>query len=306
MEKIDLSIVIVNFNTKELTINCVKSVLKHTKKINYEIIVVDNGSKDGSIGGFKTIKSNRVFPIDNKKNLGFSAGNNAGIKKSKGRYVLLLNSDTVVKDNVLGEMTAWMDKNVEVGIASCALRNEDGSLQGTGGYFPSLIRVISWMSIEDLPLVSRVIKPFHPMQTKSFFKDRNFYSKYREFDWLTGAFMFIRREVLSEIGTFDENYFMYTEDTDFCFRAKAAGWRVVYNPRWSIIHLGGKSSKTREFPILSEFKGIKTFYKKHYPKWQYPIAAFFLKFGALWRMVVLGILEGKEAATIYAKAYKQI
>lgn len=291
----DLSIVIVNYNTKELTLSCIESIKKNTREIKYEMIVVDNGSqKDQRIDG----------SIFNDRNLGFSKANNIGIRKAKGRYILLLNSDTLLHDNVLGEMVEWMEENQKIGIATCALKNKDGSLQGTGGYFPNLLRVFSWMTIQDLPYIDTIIKPFHPMKEKSLFRNDQFYKIERELDWVTGAFMMIRRKVVDQITGLDEDYFMYTEDTDFCFRARKAGWKVVYNPKWSITHLGGKSS-TKEFPLLSEYKGLKTFYKKHYPGWQYPILRFLLKIGALWRMVFLGILEGGEAFRVYAKAFKQ-
>src|SRR6185436_382612 len=122
---IDLSVIIVNFNTPDLTRECVSSVKKHTKNIKYEIIVIDNS----------------------KENRGFAAGSNLGMKKAKGKYVLLLNNDTVIHNNVLGEMVEWMEKNSKVGIATCALKNKDGSDQTTGGYFPTLWRVFNWMVI---------------------------------------------------------------------------------------------------------------------------------------------------------------
>lgn len=305
--QVDLSIIIVNYKTGELTKNCVDSLKKYTNKlplrgksIKYEVIVIDNS----------------------KNNIGFAAGNNKGIRESKGRYILLLNSDTLIHDNVLGEMVNWLDHNEKIGIATCSLKNEDGSIQGTGGYFPTLLRVFSWMTIQDLPFVDNIIAPFHPMKEKSFVRNDSFYRKNREIDWVTGAFMMIREKVIDEIGGLDEGYFMYTEDTDFCFRAKCpstslrprgsdpmgsgcSSWRIVYNPKWSITHFGGKSSSSREFPIISEFKGVKTFYKKHYPAWQFPILRLLLKIGALARMIVLGILEGSESFKIYAKAFKE-
>ena len=122
---------------------------------------------------------------------------------------------------------------------------------------------------------------------------------------MTGAFLLVRKQVIDEIGLMDEEYFMYTEDTDFCFRAKKAGWKIFYLPKWSIVHLGGKSSE-KEFPILSEFKNIKLFYKKHYPKWQFPIARLSLKLGAGLRMIAFGILQRKEAMKTYAKAFREI
>lgn len=293
----DLSIVVINYNTKELTLSCIESIKKHTKGIKYEIILIDNASSE-------EIYSKDAKIIRNKENLGFTGANNQGMKMAHGRYLLLLNSDTLIHDGVLSEMVSWMDDNPEIGISTCMLKNKDGSIQGTGGYFPTLLRVFSWMTIQDLPYIDSIIKPFHPAKEKSFSKNDEFYKRTREIDWVTGAFMLIRREVINDIHYLDEDYFMYTEDTDFCFRAKEKGWRVVYNPKWSITHFGGASS-IKEFPILSEYKNIKLFYKKHYPAWEYPILRFFLKVGALGRMVVLGTMKGKENAKIYAKAFGQ-
>jgi GT2 family glycosyltransferase len=264
----DLSVVIVNYKTPKLTADCIASIKKFTKNIQYEVILIDNS----------------------KNNRGFTGGNNVGMKKAKGRYVLLLNSDTLIHDKVLGEMVAWMDANPKIGISTSALKNKDGSIQGTGGYFPSLLTVFSWMTIQDLPFVDRFIKPFHPKL--------GFYKKMQNLDWVTGAFMLIRREVIDQIGYLDEDYFMYTEDTDFCFRAKKKGFKVTYNPNWSITHFGGASS-TKEFPLLSEFKNVKLFYKKHYPKWQYPMLRILLKIGSIWRVILIN-------PKIYAKAFKEV
>ncbi len=302
---IDLSIVIISYNTKDLTIRCINSIYEFTKGINFEIIVIDNASSDDSVKALEGLK-NRIKLIKNKENNGFTGGNNQGIKASKGRYVLLLNSDTYILDNVLSGMVHWMDKNPRIDISSCMLRNEDRSVQGTGGYFPSLLRVFSWMTIQDFPFVDNFIKPFHPQHAKSIFgKGNDFYLKQKELDWVGGTFFFMRREVFENIGYIDDDYFMYTEEVDFCFRAKKVGFKVVYNPSWSIVHLGGASSATIEFPLISEYKGIKLFYKKHYPAWQYPVLRLLLKIGALGRVVLFGILEGRDTAAIYAKAFKQ-
>src|SRR3989344_1447332 len=303
MEKVKVSVVVINYNTPEVTLKCLQSLAKNTKKVSFEIILIDNGSTK-TIKNFKFKIKNYTY-LKNKKNLGFAKANNQGIGAAKGEYVLLLNSDTLVTSNVVSEMAKWMDKHPKVGIASCKLLNRDGSVQGTGGYFPILIRVFSWMSIEDIPFVEKLIKPFHPLRSKSFYKNSNFYEHKRELDWLTGAFLFIRKKVTHEIGLLDEDYFMYTEDTDFCYRAKKAEWKVMYLPQWSITHFGGASS-TAEFPIVSEFQSIKLFYKKHYPAWQFPVLRFLLKSGALFRMLFLGILYGKEAKATYARAFKAV
>lgn len=302
---IDLSIIIISFNTKKLTLECIRSIIKNTKGISLEIIMVDNASSDGSVEAVMALaKKYPTKVIANRENVGFGQGNNQGMKIARGRYILFLNTDTLIRNNLLSEMVKWTDRNPRVGIASCALRNRDGSLQGTGGYFPTLPRVLAWMTfLEDLPLLDRIIKPFHPMHGQSpFYKGEEFFKKSSERDWVTGAFLLMRREVLKDVGYFDKDYFMYTEEVDYCYRAKKKGWKVWYLPKWSIIHYGGASS-TKEFPILSEFKGIKTFYRKNMPSWQYPFLRFLLKLGAFLRIFVLGILKGPEAVKTYAKAF---
>lgn len=305
----DLSIIIVSYNTKKLTLECIDSIISNTKGINYEIIVVDNGSTDGTTEELKnritrpeTVKTQKLKLIENKKNLGFAAANNQGWKVAKGDYILFLNSDTEIGNNVLGQMVAWMDKSPEVGVATCSLKNKDESLQGTGGYFPSLISVFSWMTIQDLPFVDFVIPPFHPMHSKSIlFKGSFFFKKKRELDWITGAFLLTRRKILEDVGGWDEKYFMYVEEVDLCFRIKKAGWQVWYLPQWNIIHYGGASGR-KELSVIFEFDGLKRFYKKFYPSWQYPLLRLLLKIGALGRAFLFGILEGRYTANIYVKA----
>jgi len=304
----DISLIIVSYNTKDLTRECINSIIKNTKGIDYEIIVVDNASKDASVEVLKKLKkgkTQKIEIIENKNNKGFGGANNQGIKRAGGKYILLLNSDTVIHDNIIGEMTGWMNKRKSIGIAGCSLKNKDGSMQGTGGYFPTLVRVFSWMTIQDIPGVDKFIKPFHPMHSKSFKKGEQFYKKAKELDWVTAAFFLIRKKVVEDIGYFDEEYFMYTEETDYCFRAKKAGWKIFYTPKWEITHLGGASGKKMSY-VIQEFEGVKLFYKKHYPAWQYPILRLLLKIGSAGRIVLFGLLEGKGAAKAYAKALRSI
>lgn len=303
-KQIDLSIVIVSFNTKDIILSCIKSVKKYTSNINYEIIVVDNDSEDGSV---EAIKKLGVKVIKNTENVGFAVANNQGYKVSNGEFVLFLNSDTLVEDNVLGEMVVWMRKNPEVGVATPALMNEDRSLQATGGYFPTLIRVISWMTIQDFPLVDKFIKPFHPYHSKSFFsKSGSFYDNKKEIDWVTGAFLMTNKKILEKVRGWDESFFMYVEEVDLCYRIQKLGFEIWYLPEWKIIHLGGASSKASEFSLISEYQGIKKLYKKHFNKWQYELLRIFLIIGALGRIVVFGILDGMKGVKIYAKAIKTV
>jgi len=300
--KMDLSIIIVSYNTKNLLVSCVKSIQEYTKGIKFEIIVVDNDSKDGSAEAAKNLG---VTVLKNNENLGFAAANNQGVKISNGKYLLFLNSDTEIHDNVLGEIVPWMNLNPKAGIATCALKNKDGSLQATGGYFPTLSRVFSWMTIQDLPFVDNIIKPFHPYHSKSlFFKGDSFYKAKKELDWVTGAFLLTRCDILEKAGSWDESFFMYVEEVDLCYRVKKLGYEVWYMPEWGITHLGGASSKNEEFSLVSEYQGLKKFYKKHFPAWQYPILRILLKIGALGRVILFGILEGSKSVKIYAKVFK--
>src|SRR5258708_5798854 len=205
MNMFDLSIIVINFNTAQLTVDCIKSVVKNTKGIKYETIVVDNsvshpgGEADRILSDSITRMTRSrmtIRLIQNKENLGFTGGNNQGIKMAKGRYVLLLNSDTLIHDNVFGEMVNWMDMKKEIGISTCALKNVDGSLQPTGGYFPKLLSVASWMTIQDLPFVDRLIKPFHPKI--------GYYGRMSEVGWVNRAFLLIRKGVIDKIGYLGE------------------------------------------------------------------------------------------------------
>lgn len=300
---VDLSIIIVNFNTKDLVKNCIESIVRYTKKIKYEIIVVDNTSIDGSVDVVKKLSEKLPIKlIKNKKNLGFGVANNQGIKKARGRFVLLLNSDTVLGDDVLDETTLWLQEHPDVGVISCALKGKNGKLQCAGGYFPTLFRVFSWMFfLDDIPLISSIIKSFHPIHSNpSCYKGT---LQEQERDWVAGTFFLARKKVFDQVGYFDRDYFMYTEDVDLCYRIRKAGWKVYYLPHWSIKHIGGASGKSWSH-VIPEYKGVKLFYRKHYPKWQFPFLRIFLKIGSFGRFVLFGIIKGKEAARIYAKAFK--
>jgi len=303
----DLSIVIISYNTKDVLKNCIDSIAKHVKNLNFELIVVDNASHDGSSEYLEKEAARgriKIKLIKNKENVGFAAANNQGIDASSGEYILFLNSDTLFKSNFLKETISWMEGE-GVGVAGVALKNPDGSLQENGGYFPGLMQVVSWMIFQDFLITDWIVKPFHPLRGNSFLKNYSFYKKERELDWLTGAFILVKRFVIDSGVRWCEDYFMYTEDVDFCFQAKRAGFRVVYNPRWSIIHFGGASG-TRERTVISEFAGIKIFYKRNYSKLKYPFLILFLKIGALGRAILFFLLGRRELSSIYAKAFKKI
>lgn len=298
---VELSIIIPSFNTKRYLANCLSSIFHQTKKISFEVIVVDNASSDGSP---QMIKKNfpQVKLIVNSKNLGYAKANNQGIKIAKGKYILFLNSDTIILDKAIEKCLKFMQKRKDIDILGCQLLNEDKSLQPSGGFFPQLRRIFYMMVfIDDLPFINRLLKPYQQRRI-------DFYQKVRQLDWATGAFLLVKREVINKIGGFDPTFFMYSEEVDFCFRAKKAGFNIWFYPKAKIIHLKGKSSACGfKKAVLGEYQGLKKFYQKHKPRWEMPILIVLLKIGAMLRVIIFGILKGdKNKKKIYEKAYKLV
>ena len=296
MPKLDLSIIIVSFNTREILTDCIKSVIKFTSGLEYEIIIVDNGSKDGSMERIKELskKYSQVSLIDAKSNIGFGKAQNLGSKKAKGKYLLLLNSDTLLFDNALKVSLDNLKKISGCGVYSCQLLNADRSAQASGGHFPTLGNVFAWQFfIDDLPLVGGLIPSFHPHLAS--------YNLNKQIDWITGAFMIIPKKIFDEVGGFDENIFMYTEEMELCFRINKLGYQTVYQNSPAIIHLGGASSGS-VLALSSEVKNMIYFWGKHKPSWQLPLIKFFFFTGSLLRLLIFGIIKGDEKAK---RAYTQ-
>lgn len=296
MNKIDLSIIIISFNTREILTDCVKSIIKNTKDLSYEVIVVDNDSKDGSLERIKELseKYPQVRLIASKENLGFGRANDLAAEKAKGEYLLFINSDTLVFDNAIKISLDELKKNPGAGVFSCRLLNADKTVQASGGHFPTLGNVFAWQFfIDDLPLIGSLIPSFHP-QLASYDRDR-------KMDWVTGAFMIIPKKIFDEAGGFDKNIFMYTEEMELCFRLKKLGYNTVYKSSPSIIHLGGASGGS-VFALTSEVKNMIYFWKKHKPYWQLPLIKFFFLTGSLLRLLIFGIIKGDEKAR---RAYTQ-
>lgn len=290
---IDLSVIVVSYNTNKILFDCLSTIFSNKDGISIEVIVVDNASSDGSPDMVK-----KEFPgvrlIQNTQNQGFAKANNQGIKISIGRFILLLNSDTLITDNAFKKMVEWMDTHKEVGVATCCLKNEDGSVQPTGGFFPNLPRLLLWqLFIDDLIPIS----PYHPKL--------GFYNKERELDWVTGAFFMMNREIIKNIGLMDENFFMYAEELEYCYRIKKSGVKIYYTPQVSVIHLGFKSS-SKEKAILGEYRSLKYFYSKYYTKIEQFFASLILKTGALLRFALKGILRHNVSLiNTYGKCFKE-
>jgi len=282
-----ISVIILSWNTKKLLGDCLRSL----KGLGHEIIVVDNGSTDGSVKMLKKLQSQnpQMKTIFNQKNLGYGAANNQGMRVAKGDYFLLLNSDTVVKNNAPLKMAEFLSKNPQVGVVGCRLLNPDGSLQPSAGPFPHLGVVFIMLFVE------------HWLGHLA----RNSFKQTKEVDWVMGAALMVSGQVFAKVGPMDEGIFMYMDEVEWCYRIKKAGFKVKFYPGAEIIHhFGGSSQTGRREPILNIYRGLLYFYQKHYPRWQWPLLRFMLKLKAVLAWLV-GFLTGQdELKKTYAQAFK--
>ncbi|OGD88783.1 hypothetical protein A3D81_01385 [Candidatus Curtissbacteria bacterium RIFCSPHIGHO2_02_FULL_40_17] len=296
----DLSVIIVNWNTKKLLENCLASIFKFTEDVNFEVIVVDNGSEDDSPKLVKE-KFPQVKLIPNKENLGFTKANNQGIKISKGKYILLLNSDTYLIENSFRKL---LDKARSIGESLGSLGplllNKDRSIQQSAGFSPHLLQVFWWMTfIDDLP-GGTVLEPYHV-------DHESFYKKDQEVGWVTAAAILVPKAVIAKVGAFDEKIFMYGEEVEWCYRIKKAGYKVYFSPSTQIVHIGrGSSGKISQNAIIGEYRGIIYFYQKHKDKVSLQITRVLLKIGALARILIFGATGRKSLAKFYVEVLKVV
>lgn len=298
---LNLSIIIITYNSKGFITECLESIKRYTTGLEYEVIIIDNASTDNSYQLAKkfVFNSHELRVIENSSNLGFAAANNQGMKIARGRYILLLNPDTRLLENSLLKMISFMDKHLDVGISSCKLINSDGSLQPTGGFHPTLWRVFLWSTLlDDVPLISNLFGSYHPHFSSSLYKEVN------KIDWVTGAFFLTRREVLDKVGMMDEDFFLYVEELEYCWRTKLKGWEIYYVPITKILHHGGASG-TREETIWREFTGLKILYQKYFSLLHLLLLRLFLFIGSLVRILVFGMINPGKAK-LYVNAVKKI
>ena len=290
---VDLSIIIVNFNTRDLTVNCIKSVINNTKDLRYEIILVDNASADGSL---EALSKFDIKIIRNSQNLGFSKANNIGIKEASGKAILLLNSDTKTHNNSIKE--AYL-KLKEADILTVKIKGEDGKNQQAGGFGPNLFNLFCWaFFLDDIPGLNRFIRPYQ-------ISDLSFFNQDRKVDWVMGAFFMMKRQVVKRIGVLDENIFMYGEEMEYCRRARDDGFKIKYFSQPEIIHYGMGSSESGEGAILGEYRALKYFFSKYGNKITNFIIGVIIKLSIILRIVMFSLFD-KNKARIYEKAYKNI
>ncbi len=241
---IELSIIIVNFNTKELLQDCLQSVFKTAKGINFEVIVVDNGSSDGSNEIIRE-KFSQVRFIKNETNLGFAKANNMGIRQAQGNYILLLNSDTIVSENTLKYLLDFAKINTDVGIVAPKLLNRDGSIQ---------------VSVRKPPTLLGAIQEYIFKQPGSFDSYEPRGKSFSEVECVIGAAILVPKEVFSKVGLLDERYFMYFEDLEFCRRLRRKGFKIYYLPNTTVIHLLGATGKKTGQPTNELLKKSSRIY----------------------------------------------
>jgi GT2 family glycosyltransferase len=248
---LDLSIVIVNFNTRDLLLDCLQSIHAHTQDISFEVLVVDNHSEDGSAQAIRE-HFPEVALIENKDNRGFSTANNQGLRVSKGRYAVLLNSDTVLVENCFAAIVRYLDAHPEFSILGPEILDSNNQ--------PCSMRL--WEDTAyDAAL--KILGRFDPAAEFKKMGSR----EAKEVEVVGGSCFVIQRDIFATVGLLDENYFLYNEEDDFCRRARRLGKKVCYYPEARLQHLLGQSThqpKIRERVILETYKSNLYFFSKHY------------------------------------------
>ena len=316
----DLSILIVSWNVRELLRKCLYSVISNQYSVssnqtpdsslntehcslNTEVIVVDNCSSDGSVEMLRSEFPN-VHLIGNSENVGFTRANNQALAMAQGRYLFLLNPDTELGPGALSALVAYMDAHPRVGMIGPQLRYGDGSIQSSRRRFPTLATAF----LESTKLQQWF--PHNRVLTHYYMRDTDD-SATQEVDWINGSAMFTRREVYDQVGGLDEAFFMYSEELDWCFRIKQAGWQIVYLPSAQITHYEGKSSEqvVAKRDIYFHSSKIRFFRKYHGALVAQVLRAFLLMMFAFQiveerAMGLLGHKRAMRAARV--KAYWQV
>lgn len=299
-----LSIIVLSYNTKKILKDCIDSIFRNDKRLDFsnkmtpsekediiptELIIVDNGSLDGSVEYLNKLskeKNKNLKVILNKTNLGFGKANNQAMKICRGEYILLLNSDTYVFDASISQTLLWFSTHPEYDVVGCKLLNPDKTNQGSVASFPHLKQAFSMLFLD------RLIKGVKTMSSPN---------RVASVDWIMGAFMLLRKDVYRQTKGFDENYFMYMEEVEWCYRIFQKELKIGFYPNARIIHLGGKSSSGRTEPIINIFNGLIYFYKKHKKPHELILLKIMLNIKAL-ASYLIGVFKNNE---YLKKTYRQ-
>ena len=269
---IDLSIIIVSFNTEKITNKCLINLKKNLKKypLNYQVVVVDNGSKDGSIPMLRKIAADwkNLKVVLSNKNLGFGKGNNLGVANSIGKYILYLNSDAIVTNIDFRDLINVFETQSDLGALTVKLVLSTGEIDPASHRgFPTIWRSFTYfLGLEKIfknaPILNKIFGGYHLVNLNL--------KEIHEIDVPTGAFLFTKREIVDKIGGFDKDYFAYGEDIEMAFQIKKLGYKIIYYPLWQALHLKSTSGlkksdqKIRKKTSFHFYNSMKIFYRKHY------------------------------------------
>ncbi len=296
--EVDVSIIIVNWNTRDLLRDCLGSIYRHAGGETFEIIVVDNDSQDGS-AAMVAAEFPEVRLIRNGANVGFAVANNQGIAIARGRYVLLLNSDTVVLEGTIVQSLAFAEGNPRAAVVGCRTVFPDGMLQVNCYQFPSLLNLL--LSLSHLANVFPRSRVFGRRRLTWWDYDTP-----RSVDAVAGCFMLVRSQAIRQIGPLAEDYFMYSEDTDWCWRFARAGWDVLYTPKAQLIHVRAASSSKCEAAMrLQERRSLLLFLEKKSGRFVRRIANLMFLCSCLAQVPVLAVyrLCGRTRAATARKTW---
>ncbi len=255
MLKGTLTIIIVNYNSTDLLLNCLHSIFFTQNELTLQVIVVDNNSSDKSKEKVK-IWFPQVFFLQNDKNVGFSRACNQGLQVAQGRYVLFLNPDTIIKNNVFTKCLKYLEAHTDAGLLGCKLINADGSLQPSCADFPYIHKLILGHIVRWKIFPNKIKEKFLLKYWK--------HNKIREVDWVLGAFMMARIDLLKQIGGFNESFFLYGEDLDLCYRLQGEGWKIIFFPHAEILHFGNPTWDNSRLALV--YNALFTFYSEHFSK----------------------------------------
>lgn len=272
---VDISVIIVNWNTRELLLSCLRSIHETVREIPFEIWVVDNGSTDGSPEAVKAAYPD-VRLIENTENKGFAAANNQALRQMNGRYALLLNSDARLTDGAAARLLAFMDSTPGAGMACGQLLNPDGTLQNSIANFPTLLTLISNETL------LRILFP------RKFPSKRRRYTVPIPVESGIGACLMVRKTAMDAVGIFDEAYFFFFEETDWAYRMRQAGWQIFFVPSARIVHAQGKSAGNRASSRILFYRSRYIFLKKWHPVSFAPMVT--VIFIRLWVNALLSLL----------------
>ncbi|HWE93426.1 MAG TPA: glycosyltransferase family 2 protein [Tepidisphaeraceae bacterium] len=251
----DISVVIISYNTREMTLDCLRALYAGLGELRAEVWVVDNASADGSADAVEKAFA-QVRVIRNTENRGFAAANNQAIRQASGKYILLLNSDAFVEGGAVGAMVEYLEGHADVAVVGPRLLNRDGSLQHSCYRFPGPFRVMC----ESMLLSAAFAN--HPKvgDMRHWAHDEE-----RMVDFVVGACFLVRRSAADEVGLLDERFFFYAEEADWCLRFAKAGWKVAFTPAAQVVHYGGGSGKAQSARVFSEFhRAQERFHRTHF------------------------------------------